>query len=106
MHERELGAEIEKVFEDINNSIDQYMADNLVETWKQEFLPFDQVEYNECLRNTENVVALIIRLFTNRFDDFNYTGDIKITHLEEIPPIEDETKEIEESSVEEPNEEQ
>ena len=86
MHERDLGAEIEKVVEDINNSIDQYLADNLVDTWKQEFLPFDAVEFNDCVRNTENVLALLIKLFTNRFGNFRYSGNIKITHSDAIEP--------------------
>ena len=107
MHERDLGAEIEKVVEDINNSIDQYLADNLADTWKQDFLPFDAVEFNDCVRNTENVLALLIKLFTNRFGDFRYSGNIKITHSEvmqseeEIVELEKDKEEAIESSDEE-----
>ncbi len=83
MYEKEFGADIEKVIEDINNSIDQYLADNIADTWKMVNLPFNETEYKECVRNTKNVVALLMRIFTKRFDSFEYSGEMIVTHLEE-----------------------
>lgn len=91
MYEKEFGADIEKVIEDINNSIDQYLADNTADSWKLVNIPFNETEYKECVRNTKNVVALLMRIFTKRFDSFVYSGDMTVTHLEEdqIEPIQD-----------------
>ncbi len=83
MHEKELGTDIEKVIEDINNSIDQYLADNLVDSWKLVNLPYNESEYKECVRNMKNVVALLIKLFTRRFDSFEYSCNMVVTHIEE-----------------------
>jgi len=83
MYEKEFGADIEKVIEDINNSIDQYLADNITEIWKIPNLPYDDMEYKECVRNTKNVVTLLMRIFTKRFDSFEYSDEMIVTHLEE-----------------------
>ncbi len=91
MYEKEFGADIEKVIEDINNSIDQYLADNITEIWKMPNLPYDAMEYKECVRNTKNVVVLLMRILTKRFVSFEYSGEMIVTHLEEdqIEPTQD-----------------
>lgn len=83
IYEEEFGAEIEKVIQDVNNSIDQYLADNLVDSWKLVNLPYIETEYKECIRNTKNVVAFMMRIFTKRFERFEHSGDMTITHIEE-----------------------
>ncbi len=82
MHDKEFGADIEKVIDDINNSIDQYLADILVDSWKLDSLPYNETEYKECVRNTKNVVALLIKLFTKRFESFEYSGEITVIQKE------------------------
>ncbi|HUU78022.1 MAG TPA: hypothetical protein VMX55_06715 [candidate division Zixibacteria bacterium] len=83
MKEREFGEEVEKVIEEVNYSIDQYMQDNKIDSWRLKHLPYIEEEFNECVRHTRNVCALVMRHFTKCFSDFTYSGEMIITMIKE-----------------------
>ena len=92
MYEKLFGEEVEDVTTSINNSIDEYMADRTAEDWKEENIPFCEKDFNECVVNSKNTAALLIKHFTKRFETFQYTGELSITHKDEEQT---ETKQLE-----------
>ena len=83
IYEKELGNEVEIVISEINNSIDQYLADNTIEVWVEDTIPFKETEFLDCVNHTKNACALIIKHFMTTFDDFSYSGEIIVTHSQE-----------------------
>ncbi|MHA1187408.1 MAG: hypothetical protein ACTSSK_11135 [Candidatus Heimdallarchaeota archaeon] len=83
IHDKELGAEVESVITEINNSIDQYLADNTFEVWAEETVPFKEAEFMDCVNHTKNACALIIKHFMKSFADFSYSGEMIVTHSKE-----------------------
>jgi len=83
IHEKELGTEVETVITAINNSIDQYLADNTHEVWAEETISFKESEFMDCVNHTKNACALIIKHFMKSYGDFNYSGEMIVTHSKE-----------------------
>ncbi|NHJ84077.1 MAG: hypothetical protein FK734_01360 [Asgard group archaeon] len=83
MYDKALGAEVDKVINAINVSIDEYLADKTIDTWKQKSLPFREQDFIECVHHTQNACVLIIKHFTKSFSGFTYNGEMTITHKDE-----------------------
>jgi len=83
MYEKEIGKEVEIIITKINNSIDQYLADNTFEVWAEDTIPFKETEFLDCVDHTKNACALIIKHFMTTFDDFSYSGEIFVAHSQE-----------------------
>ncbi|NHJ31342.1 MAG: hypothetical protein FK732_00625 [Asgard group archaeon] len=82
MYDKQFGEEVEKVVQSINVSIDEYMADNTVEIWKEKTLPFSARDFDECVFHSKNTAALIVKHFLKSFKEFKYNGPMIITHKE------------------------
>jgi hypothetical protein len=82
MKEKEFGEEVEKVLDEINALIDQYMAENSVAIWSEESLPFREREFVDCVNQTKNASAFIIKHYNKTFNDFKYSGDLFIKHAD------------------------
>jgi len=83
MYDKQFGEEVEKLIQAINVSIDEYMADNSVEIWKEKNLPFSEKDFNECVFHSKNATALIVKHFLKSFEEFKYNGPMIITHKDE-----------------------
>ncbi|MBK5114044.1 MAG: hypothetical protein KGD59_13680 [Candidatus Heimdallarchaeota archaeon] len=83
MYDKQFGEEVEKVIQAINVSIDEYMADNSVEIWKEKNLPFSARDFDECVFHSKNATALIVKHFLKSFEKFKYNGSLIITLKEE-----------------------
>lgn len=79
MYDKLFGDEVEKVIQAINVSIDEYMADNSVEIWKEKTLPFSEKDFNECVFHSKNATALNVKHFLKSFEEFKYNGPMIIT---------------------------
>lgn len=79
MYDKQFGDEVEKVIQAINVSIDEYMADNSVEIWKEKTLPFSEKDFNECVFHSQNTTALNVKHFLKSFEEFKYNGPMIIT---------------------------
>ena len=79
MYDKQFGDEVEKVIQAINVSIDEYMADNSVEVWKEKTLPFSEKDFNECVFHSKNATALNVKHFLKSFEEFKYNGPMIIT---------------------------
>ena len=90
MKEREFGEEVEKVFERINDSIDQYMSDNKVAQWYDKTLPYSENEFKECVIHTKKACALIMKHFTKCFNNFDYSGVSIVTETEIVEEAKEE----------------
>ena len=82
MYDKQFGDEVEKVIQAINVSIDEYMADNSVETWKEKTLPFSARDFDECVFHSKNATALNVKHFLKSFNEFKYNGPMVITYKE------------------------
>jgi len=99
MYEKPLGEEVEKVATALNNAIDEYMADRSAADWKEVNLPFCEKDFLECVDHSRNVTALIINHFSKCFTEFNYLGELVITHKDETQTeAQIETHQLEESN--------
>lgn len=106
MENREFGKDVEKVISDINESIDEYLLDNKVDAWKEDSLPYIEREFDDCVRLTKNAIAIIMRHYTQCYTDFEYHGEMIITHLEEEVVVEEVIEEqAEEKEQKEPSQE-
>ncbi|MFW9923348.1 MAG: hypothetical protein ACFFDW_08705 [Candidatus Thorarchaeota archaeon] len=83
MYEKDFGTEIEKIITEVNDSIDEYLADNKVVAWSESRLPYNENELNQCVRHSKNICTLIMKHYSKLFPDFDYKGDSSITHVEE-----------------------
>jgi len=83
MYDKQFGEEVEKVIQAINVSIDEYMADNSVEIWKEKTLPFSEKDFTDCVFHSKNATALIVKHFLKSFEKFKYNGPMIISHKEE-----------------------
>ena len=100
MKEREFGEDVEKIFEGINDSIDQYMSDNKVTQWYEKALPYSEKEFKECVMHTKKACALIMKHFTKSFDNFDYSGVEIVTDTQILIQIE-KPEEVQEEEGEE-----